>query len=379
MLSPPEPLQISKGNPSQNWKRFKQKWNNYELAIGISTKDDKIRVATLLTVIGDEALDVYNAFTWDDETHKVKIDKVLEQFVKFCEPRKNTIYERYRFFSRNQESGESIDKYVTVLRNMADNCEFEGLKESLIRDRIVYGVTDTHVKERLLRVPDLTLKKALEISRAAEATQTQLKQMDNHEVNALTRRKGSHSSKPVETKSVSGSDMQIDCKFCGRKHAKDKMKCPAYGQQCKKCGNRNHFAVKCKTTKKTSRNSSGEQRLHLVEYSSDNDCEEYTIDVITHHISTVETKNCPKQLFATMKVNNLKDVRFQLDCGATCNLLSCKEYSSIMGNPKDLYLKKTSATLKMYNGSVMYPRGKCTLNCTKGEVSKDINFFVVDK
>ena len=28
---PPEPLQLSIGNSSQNWKRFKQKWSNYEL------------------------------------------------------------------------------------------------------------------------------------------------------------------------------------------------------------------------------------------------------------------------------------------------------------------------------------------------------------
>ena len=39
---------------------------------------------------------------------------------------------------------------------MADKCEFRDLKDSLIRDRIVLGVTD-HVRERLLRVPDLTL------------------------------------------------------------------------------------------------------------------------------------------------------------------------------------------------------------------------------
>ena len=33
-------------------------------------------------MIGDEALDVYNAFTWDNEEDKVNIDKVLEQFEK---------------------------------------------------------------------------------------------------------------------------------------------------------------------------------------------------------------------------------------------------------------------------------------------------------
>ena len=56
-----------------------------------------------------------------------------------------------------------------------------------------------------------------------------------------------------------------------------------------------------------------------------------------------------------------------------------KKFSGILENPKDLYLKKTYATLKMYNGSTMYPLGKCTLRCTKVEVSKDVDFFVVDK
>ena len=113
LFNPPDPLQLSKGNYSQNWKRFKQKWTNYELATKIFRKE--VRVATFLTVIGDEALDVYNAFPWDSADDKIKIDKVLEQFDNFCEPRKNTIYERYLFFSRGQESGEYVDKYAYFL------------------------------------------------------------------------------------------------------------------------------------------------------------------------------------------------------------------------------------------------------------------------
>ena len=57
LLNLPDPLQLSSGNVSQNWKRFKQKWSNYELAIGTARKEDPIRVATFLTVIDDEALD----------------------------------------------------------------------------------------------------------------------------------------------------------------------------------------------------------------------------------------------------------------------------------------------------------------------------------
>ena len=130
--------------------------------------------------------------------------------------------------------------------------------------------------------------------------------------------------------------------------------------------------------KRPSQSSCADQNLHYVD-DLETSFEEFTIDVITHQISAVETNPCPRQLFTTVKVNNSTDVAFQLDCGATCNLLSLKEFPSIMENPKDLYLKKTSATLKMYNGTTMSPLGKSTLTCAKGEISKDVDFFIVDQ
>jgi hypothetical protein len=82
------------------------------------------------------------------------------------------------FFSRNQENGESIDHYVTVLKTLSDTCEFGNLKESLIRDRLVFGILDNSVRERLLRDPELTLQTAIELRvRSAELTNAQLKQI----------------------------------------------------------------------------------------------------------------------------------------------------------------------------------------------------------
>ena len=39
-----------------------------------------------------------------------KIEKVLLKFEEHCEPKKNVSYEKYKFFSRTQGSGESIDQ-----------------------------------------------------------------------------------------------------------------------------------------------------------------------------------------------------------------------------------------------------------------------------
>ena len=71
----------------------------------------------------------------------------------------------------------------------------------------------------------MTLNKALEIAQAAEATQSQLKQMQNlHEVNAMGKKKGKFFRKKQEEKkkSANGSTQQIDCKVCGRKHVPDR-------------------------------------------------------------------------------------------------------------------------------------------------------------
>ena len=85
---------------------------------------------------------------------------------------------------------------MPVLRDMTDSCEFQDWKDSLIRHCIVFGIADNNVRESLLRVPDSTMNETLEIARATEATQSQLKQMQNmHEVNAEGRRKESSSER----------------------------------------------------------------------------------------------------------------------------------------------------------------------------------------
>lgn len=58
-LLSPEPLDLRGGNVSENWKKFKTKYTNYEITTGITTKESTTRVATLLTVIGNDAIDVF--------------------------------------------------------------------------------------------------------------------------------------------------------------------------------------------------------------------------------------------------------------------------------------------------------------------------------
>ena len=62
-LPSPEPLDQRGKKVSENWKKFEQKYTNDEIATGINTKESTTRVATLLTVIANDAIDVFIALT----------------------------------------------------------------------------------------------------------------------------------------------------------------------------------------------------------------------------------------------------------------------------------------------------------------------------
>ena len=88
------------------------------------------------------------------------------------------------FHTRVQGEGETIDSFTTDLRLKSQSCEFGSLQDSLIRDRVVVGIRDSKIKERLLRDSDLTLERAIDICKANEAAQAQMKVLTGTENSA---------------------------------------------------------------------------------------------------------------------------------------------------------------------------------------------------
>ena len=141
----PQPLEIHDSQTAEKWKRIKRAWANYALAIGLDEKTQKVQVATLLMVIGEEARDVFATLSWPTAGDESKINKVLEKFKQYCQPRRNVPFERYRINRRMQEPGESYDHYRTALLKLAEGCGFETITpDEILRDRLVFGIKDQH-------------------------------------------------------------------------------------------------------------------------------------------------------------------------------------------------------------------------------------------
>ena len=145
------------------------------------------------------------------------------------------IYERAKFNQRKQREGESVDTFITALHNLADHCMHGKLREEMIRDRIVVGLLDTALSEKLQLDPDLTLEKAITSARQWEMVRKQQPVLWHHkqpiEIDmAESDKKNRHrhcKQQPNHHNRQQTTVQQVPCNWCGKRHSNGSDHCPA--------------------------------------------------------------------------------------------------------------------------------------------------------
>ena len=251
---------VVKDDVSTNWKLFRQSWQYYVTATELNKKWKEVQAGALCSVMGMECVKVMNSLTTLTVDDKKDPEKILSALGDHFMPQKHLLFERVKFGFANQAEHETIDQYVVRLRQLAESCGFEGLCESLIRDRLVIGTRDSSTRDKLLRerpVPGLT--RCIEALRASELSRIHKDQLkdevpDSRNIVHVADKKPKRNRRGHGKKSKQGHQdkmsPRVPCKFCGTNHPYDRSKCPASGKTCLKCGKQGHFAVKCQEKKR---------------------------------------------------------------------------------------------------------------------------------
>ena len=237
-------------NISEQWDRWKQQFQLYITVTESDDKPDYIKTSIFLTCIGKQGLEIYNIFTFENESNKMKLKPVMEKFEEYCKPRKNITVVRHYLITYRQSEDQLFDTFVTELKKRSSQCEFVTLQDSLIRDMIVVGVLTNSLRERLLRINNLSLEDAIKLGQAAEETKKHAYELcrsqENQTIDAL-KMNGRNYSKPKIPKPEDNEYISPPCKYCGTLHKR--RKCPAFGKTCLKCNKLNHFASICLSNK----------------------------------------------------------------------------------------------------------------------------------
>ena len=368
-IHPPAPLD-TKTNIVENWKSFKQSWENYSVIMNINTQPEAYKVALFLHCIGPEAVKIFNGLSFETPEEKGTLSNIIAKFNDFTIGETNETYERYVFNSRNQKPDESIDAYLTCLRTLAQSCNFcDCMRDTLIRDRIVLGVNNTATRKKLLQQRKLTLKSCIDICRSMESASSHFKVIaeasnkteDVHAVNVRPKPKARTVRKPKNDRNVH-TQQAVKCKFCDGSHPLQKDKCPAWGQKCRKCGGRNHYAKCCRKTEK----------INQIADQSDTDSDVEFIGSVRENVCTIDDiSDCPKEIHAKMFINK-KPVQFQIDCGASINILPEVFIDGHEVTP-------TAKTLIMWNKTEVKPRGtaRIIIKNPKNRKKFSVEFVIV--
>ncbi|KAL4713683.1 hypothetical protein ACJJTC_004214 [Scirpophaga incertulas] len=285
------------------WQRFKQAFKIFLLAAGFERLSEQRKAAILLNCVGHQAQELYF--------------NVLKD-------------------------GETFDAFYTAIRKLAENCNFDTQKDRMLRDRIVIGVSDHRMQQKLLEVKDLSLDKAVDICRSAELSKEHIKTLTNPEVYAVQtatpQHRGEASSSPsnrakytnINNRKSSNSNNNTFnknfylCKKCNKEHGP--RNCPAFGKTC---------------------------------------------------ICSLDlSKN---EWLESLDVEN-KRIIFKCDTGAQINVLGINDLKKIVDDDRRIKLSETKIMIEVFGGTKIVPLGKVKLNiAVKNDECKINTEFIIIK
>ena len=159
---------------------------------------------------------------------------------------------------------ETVDSFITDLFCLAEHCAYGQLCDELIRDRLVVGLLDASLSEKMQLDPELTLDKAIALARQSEAMHKQqpvVRSMQQQDCPTVEQEKNDALSynNPKNANKFRHADRQRfprnnagggplhkeqtkqKCSRCGKSPKHSKQQCPAKDSTCKKCYKKGHY------------------------------------------------------------------------------------------------------------------------------------------
>lgn len=235
-------------------------------------------------------------------------------------------------------------EFLTAARLQAKKCKFGDLTDELLRDRLIVGITNDDVREKLLADPAIDLEKTIHMCKASEQATQQLKEITAKDAEAkLLDALATKTKKkwPSKGKARTEEPQQRQCQYCGGTHRRKE--CPAYGKKCITCNKMGHFAAVCRSRK--------QKEVHTVEHD---DTEE---EMFVSEVKNMNSYN--EDWHEDITFAGGKTVKMKLDTGAQCNVLPASVANSLNLETRQSSVKR----IVSYTQHKLDVKGECIAPC----------------
>ena len=184
------------------------------------------------------------------------------------------------------------------------------MTEEMIRDRLIVGIKDRSLSEKLQLDPDLSLEKAKKMVRQREAVQEQQTQLKGAEGGSIDEVQHSfkHTVARKKPQMARSNNTQGRCSRCGNDYH-PRSRCPARNATCHRCQKIGHYSTQC-FSKTVSEVVPGDH------------------DVDTVFLGTMTSDSEESAWFTKIQLYG-QETRFKLDTGAEVSAISEKTYQQL--------------------------------------------------
>ena len=344
----------------EEWSRWLRHFERFRLASDLASKSEEVQVSTFIYSMGDKAEDLLESFVFKDDEAK-RYATVKAKFEEYFQKRRNTIYERAKFNRRKQGDDETVDEFIADLYRLAQHCDYGALHDQLVRDRIVVGIKDREVSEKLQMEATLTLDAAVTMARQSEAVKTQQSVVRGETkpaaLEAIQRNTGRNRQRRPQLQqkvyvtsagAIPGPRPQ-KCSRCGKSPPHSRQACPANGVTCHKCFKKGHYKRCCKT------------RAAIREINDDSEEEAFLGTVSANAIASKTPWIVKVQL-------NGDEMEFKVDTGADVTVIP----ESLYKVERDGDLQPSSLPLNGPTGETLKVVGQFTGRFTKAPFTRGL-------
>ena len=350
-----------------DWPTYLERVEEYFVAndVGGEGSDAKKR-AILLSCCGTTTYQVAKQLFAPTKLNTCTYKQVVEKLTGHFAPTPTAVIQRCKFNSRVRMPGESVSTYCAELRKLSEFCDFGDRLEDMLRDRLVCGISDQRMQQRLLSEEGLDFKKAFDLAIRMEAAQKDTKELQQNSIQPVNFLRDSR-PKPSQRGTPS------PCYRCGGKHHSSK--CKFKEENCHFCGKKGHISKVCRSRlgghrKPQQQKTQPTHNARFVEVKEPTDSADDPI-YSTFQLSSPGTA----PLVVTVNANSV-DLKMEIDTGASVSVISEQMYWTVWSKEQRPVLQQSTAQLRTYSGELLCVLGSITVSVSYRDQQCDLPLLV---
>ena len=132
----------------EEWTEYVERLEQFFEANSITGEENATkRWATFLSVVGPGPYKLLRSLLAPTKPTEKTFEQLVAVLTEHYSPPLPEAMQRYRFNSRSRQS---VAAFVANLRRLAEHCEFGTTLNKMLRDRLLHGINDERIREKLL-------------------------------------------------------------------------------------------------------------------------------------------------------------------------------------------------------------------------------------